>query len=262
MDKTLFNLQRLSCQEQAGMVWIGGDTLRDKGLWGVKDMGAALQPFLYDYSGENDTGILPPSHASHLIGYREWDLEANWQLLVETVLESYHVKHLHKRTLGQVTHPTWAMVSEYMDDFFNVRHVVPLRTFEPPTASEAQENGDWTDQTTRDFLGQTSTAFIVFPMTSINFFKRFVMFSTIEPALVKGSSSSGTATPSTSSKVRMWALSHRFYDPTSEDEPDGEKQQRRDLDSLTNELEKYRLQEVENQNKIYEKQRFYREPGG
>lgn len=29
---------------------------------------------------------------------------------------------------------------------------------------------------------------------------------------------------------------------------------RRDLDSLTNELEKYRLQEVENQNKIYEKQ--------
>ena len=28
---------------------------------------------------------------------------------------------------------------------------------------------------------------------------------------------------------------------------------RRDLDSLTNELEQYRLQEVENQNKIYEK---------
>jgi len=224
-DKTPFQLKQLACQEGAGMVWIGGeDELRTNGQWGIDEINAALRPLLFDYdSQENGDNSL---HPNRIIGYREWDLDANWQLLVETVLESYHVKHLHKRTLGQVTHPTWAMVSSYMDNGFNLRHSVPLVNFDTESAAIAKEE-EWTHSDTRDFLGQTSTGFVIFPLTSINLFKRFATFTTFAPTHTNNGSNKKDTT--TQSKVRMWALPHRYFNASSEDE---QQQQERDLQSM------------------------------
>jgi len=235
LDTSLYSLKALDCQEQGGMIWVGGTKMREQHGWKMTEMEAALQPFVYQYNTtttsststtnhnnnnqqQQMTPLLPsplPDHASTILGYREWILPVNWQLAVETLLESYHVKYLHAKTLHRVTHPTWAMVSDVMDDGRNIRHVVPLRNFVP----QPQQHLEWTKEDTQRFLAQTTTTFFVFPATAISIFKRFILFTTFEPVMeatttIRTASSSATP-PSTSSKIRSWAMPHPWYDPSS-----------------------------------------------
>jgi phenylpropionate dioxygenase-like ring-hydroxylating dioxygenase large terminal subunit len=217
MSPSQFQLEPVTCTEQAGYVWVGGDTMRQQGLWQMEEMEATLKPFLHDPSSPST-----PASAYKIIGYREWLIQANWQLLVETALESYHVPVLHQKTFHLVTDPTeGTMVSQYQDNNKNVTMTVPLRNFTRRTTND----DNWTDQDTLRFLGDTTTTHLLFPYSFVTLFKRFLMFMTVEP--VMPSTTSKHDTPSTSTIIRAWTLSHRFYDSSEQEE--GEAIQQRDL---------------------------------
>lgn len=187
MDKEAFGLEVMSCQEKAGLVWIGGDLMRENNLWDMDELHTELEPFLFPPHSA-------PPDAYKVIGYKEWNLQANWQLVVETALESYHVKMLHQKTLNLVTHSTWAMASEWVDQGRNPIMTVPLKTFVPPRDDEDQQDP-------REFLGQSTTTCLASPSTFVVLLKRFLLVTAIEP--------SGSST----SRVRSWGLPHPLVDP-------------------------------------------------
>eukprot|EP00977_Amphora_coffeiformis_P007878 scaffold1752_cov188-Amphora_coffeaeformis.AAC.10 len=221
LDKSCRGLKPMGCFEKAGMIWIGDENQIKKefnNVWKMEEMHNALEPFLCSWDEMTNYG----GDAGTLVGYHEWpQLPANWQLLVETFLESYHVKALHAKTLHPVTHPTGVMASEWMDDGMNFRMTVPLKNFKVD-----DEDDDCNKP--QSFLGQTTTTHLLFPMTSVTLFKRFMIFLTIEPAAV--SSSSAASGGSDNSRIRVWAFSHPFYDPSSEE--NGSERRRRDFDAI------------------------------
>ncbi|CAB9525573.1 rieske 2fe-2S domain-containing protein [Seminavis robusta] len=212
MDTTELGLTPLTCTETAGYVWIGGDALRQERLWQAEDMQSTLEHFLHPPGKQQS--------AAALIGYREWTVQANWQLLVETALESYHVPALHQKTFHLVTDPTeGTMVSQWKDSHRNVTMTVPLRNFQPDHDESA---AGWTDQDTLRFLGETTTTHLIFPAAFVTFFKRLATFITMEPA----ASQHHPTEPSTSTLVRAWALPHKWY------EDDDQEAQKRDFASV------------------------------
>ena len=220
LDKSCRALKPIKCFDKAGIIWIGNeeqfknDTNK---LWKMEEMHTALEPFLYSWDN-NETN----DDAGTLVGYHEWpQLPANWQLLVETFLESYHVKTLHAKTLHPVTHPTGVMASEWMDDGMNFRMTVPLKNFKVDGDDNDNDNP-------QSFLGQTTTTHLLFPTASVSLFKRFMIFLTIEPTAAASSTASSGG--SGISKIRAWAFSHPFYDPSSEET--GSDRRRRDFEGI------------------------------
>lgn len=214
MDTVELGLTPLTCSEQAGFIWVGGDEMRQQGLWQAEDMHITLDPILHQPTTSNKT-TTPPS-AYNLIGYREWTIEANWQLLVETALESYHVPALHQKTFHLVTDPTeGTMVSEWKDRNRNVTMTVPLRNFHHDVVADDGTN-NWTAQDTIRFLGETTTTHLIFPYSFVTLFKRFAVFITMTPY---------NPSPSSTTNIRAWALPHQWHDASLE----GDKVQQRDF---------------------------------
>lgn len=193
MNKEEFGLEVLTCTEDAGIVWVGGDQMRDQKLWSTEELSSEWEPFLH-------SPVSAPPEAYKVFGYREWTVQANWQLAVETALESYHIKSLHSKTFNVITHSS-CMSSQYLDGNRNAIMTVPLRSFQAQDDEEVQGG----EEAVQRFLEQTTTTSLIFPATLSTLVKRFLSVITIEPI------------NSTSSKVRSWALPHRFCDPAEVD---------------------------------------------
>lgn len=226
LDKKSLGLMQLPCQEIAGGIWVGGQDLKICNYNEIDNDNGQEQTSAWSKT-EIDQELkdlwLSPS-SSRLVGFREWHLEANWQIIVETFLESYHVPFLHRNTLGLVTH-RHAMVVDRLDGR-SVRHSVALKNFDMSTL-DRNDDDDETQVSPQDpFFNQTTTTYFLFPSTAITLFKRFVVFLSIVPEISRGD---GSSEPQASRRCRLraWAVCHA----TSKDEHDVELQQR-DFESV------------------------------
>jgi len=89
IDKADFNLAELSAREFGGIVWVGLDRKRETDF-------SNLVPEL-----EADLKALEIPDA-HLYGHRRFRLNANWKLVLEPFMESYHVPRLHAASIGDL----------------------------------------------------------------------------------------------------------------------------------------------------------------
>lgn len=207
LEKKDHSLAHLPCMERGGNIWVGGDAFQEKTGWSLDEIDSELQELLPSV-GEDDKDLM--------IGYREWTVEANWQLLVETFLEAYHVSALHKDTLGLVAHSN-VMVTDILDDR-SFRMTVPLKNFETDCDDDDAASAAATDpygaSTSDPFFSQTTTTYFVFPHTAVSIFKRFVIVLSIVPATSSGSSDES---PSSTSWVRAWGIKDKGVDDNRDD---------------------------------------------
>ena len=240
-DPKRWGLLPLQCQEQAGMIWVGGrndSLLKPKtsssfssSWWNVQEMHAHIQPFLHTPDTFDAAAVVAEDDSNVMVvGYREYYLETNWQLVMETLLQD-------------TTTPT-VISEEWMDQEFNVRRTIPLPNFfkaDNPINSNNSKDNDWTDQDSQQFLGETTTTHLIFPMTTIVLLKRCLVFLAVEPinknnnnpnnkrqaTTAPAAEEDRQLMPSSRSKLRAWAVQHPFYDPS--DEENGHKIQQRDF---------------------------------
>jgi nitrite reductase/ring-hydroxylating ferredoxin subunit len=208
LEKESLGLLSLPCQETAGGIWVDGSTVSGHSSsspsssssewWSLNEIDRELQDLWLDPPLPSSFNQ-KESPLSQLVGFREWQLKANWQLLVETFLEAYHVQFLHQNTLGRVTHGN-RMVVEPLDTR-SLRHTVPLSNFDISSSSDVDQDVSPTDP----FFNQTSTTYLLFPSVSVSLFKRFAAFMSIvpEPANMDESNNGNSG-----SRVRLWAVTH------------------------------------------------------
>lgn len=87
LEKAAMGLRRLPCKETGGIIWLGLDPKHE--------------PDFSDASGQltEDFDAFGLS-SMHVYKRKTYDLRANWKLLIETFLETYHVPPLHKDTVA------------------------------------------------------------------------------------------------------------------------------------------------------------------
>lgn len=87
LDKKTHGLRELQTREAGGIIWVGMDPRQD-----------------YDFS--HIEGQLAADFAAfgmdtaHIYKRKRFDLKANWKILLETFMETYHVPPLHKETVA------------------------------------------------------------------------------------------------------------------------------------------------------------------
>lgn len=84
MDKTQFGLVELPSMEEGGLIWFS--PVENADFRHAKALGADFAAF---GMGE-----------SHLFRRRTHEVAANWKLIMDAFLESYHVTRLHSQTIG------------------------------------------------------------------------------------------------------------------------------------------------------------------
>lgn len=87
LDKAEHGLRRLPLCEAGGILWLGLDPNCEP------DFDDAIGPVADDLSAFNIPNM-------HVYGRKRFDLAANWKILVETFLETYHVPSLHRDTVA------------------------------------------------------------------------------------------------------------------------------------------------------------------
>jgi phenylpropionate dioxygenase-like ring-hydroxylating dioxygenase large terminal subunit len=223
LNKNDIGLKKMDCFESAGAIWLkypSKDKTNDSQLqFSYSAIDSELSSLAalptYKQSQPNNTN-------NNLLRYREWNINANWQLLVETFLESYHVKYLHNDTLGIVAHSN-VMVTDVLDDY-SARMTVPLKSFD--TDSMGNDNDDNDDDDS--FWDQTTTTYHLFPNAAISIFKRFILYLSIQPI------GPDTEQPSTSSLVQVWGVPRSY---TGDAETNERTLQERDMESVIRGIE-------------------------
>lgn len=89
IDKGDYGLAELPCRAFAGLVWVCLDRNRTPDF-------AHLTPGL-----ETDFAALEVPTA-HVYGHRNFRVKANWKLVLEPFMESYHVPRLHASSIGEL----------------------------------------------------------------------------------------------------------------------------------------------------------------
>jgi len=84
LDKTQFGLKRLPTRELGGLIWFAFD--EDADFADAETLGHDFDAF--HLSGQ------------YLFRRRTHDVKANWKLIMDAFLESYHVQRLHAATIG------------------------------------------------------------------------------------------------------------------------------------------------------------------
>lgn len=98
-DKSQYNLPSLPTREHAGIIWAVLD--------------ADIEP---DWSGLDDGFAEDMAHlgvpGAYVYGHKRFDLSANWKLVLEPFMESYHVTRLHASSIGELFTDMASIVSK------------------------------------------------------------------------------------------------------------------------------------------------------
>ncbi|WP_077036179.1 aromatic ring-hydroxylating dioxygenase subunit alpha, partial [Pelomonas sp. KK5] len=100
LDKSTHGLRRLPVCEAGGIIWVGLDSKAPPDFSEVQ--GQLARDF--------EAFGIP---AMHVYGRRTFDLAANWKLLIETFLETYHVAPLHAKTVAPMFAPVPTLMSHF-----------------------------------------------------------------------------------------------------------------------------------------------------
>eukprot|EP00980_Cylindrotheca_fusiformis_P002476 scaffold584_cov132-Cylindrotheca_fusiformis.AAC.29 len=204
------------CFESAGAIWAANPALDEKNQELFPSIHSELSSLILQSSTDDQRDPANSARHGSVLGYRKWNINANWQLLVETFLESYHVKYLHNNTLALVSHSN-VMVTDVLDDY-STRMTVPLKSFNVEHEVDPNQDDD-------SFWNETTTTYHLFPNSAISIFKRFILYLSIQP------SSADPDEPSTSSIVQLWAVPRTFAN-------DKERSlQKRDMESVVRGIE-------------------------
>lgn len=88
LNKSEQGLRRLPVSESGGLIWVGLDPDHEPDFSDTKGQ----------LTADLDAFGLP---GMHVFARKTYDLKANWKILIETFLETYHVPPLHKNTVAQ-----------------------------------------------------------------------------------------------------------------------------------------------------------------
>ncbi len=123
-DKSEYHLPTLPVREHAGIIW------------GVLDR--AIDP---DWSGMDEGFAIDMQHLgvpdAYLYDTKRFDLKANWKLVLEPFMESYHVTRLHRDSIGDLFRDMPVIVSKLGP---HQRKVAGKVQFEPEMIENRDEN--------------------------------------------------------------------------------------------------------------------------
>jgi nitrite reductase/ring-hydroxylating ferredoxin subunit len=100
LDKAEYGLRRLPACEAGGIVWIGLDP--DHPV----DFSLVQGQIADDFEAFGIPGM-------HYYGSRSFDLAANWKIIIETFLETYHVPPVHKETVAPHFAPVPTLITMF-----------------------------------------------------------------------------------------------------------------------------------------------------
>jgi phenylpropionate dioxygenase-like ring-hydroxylating dioxygenase large terminal subunit len=145
LDKSKLNLARLPVTERFGFIWVVATPSEDY------DFDAFLDPL------EPDLG--PLGLEKHVVFRRATTTaRTNWKLVMEAFLDGYHVRHLHKKTVG----PYFSEHQSYSElTGPHVRAVVGRGGFREAVANDAI--GDIRDVATPTYAIFPNTVFVAQP---------------------------------------------------------------------------------------------------
>lgn len=118
-DKASRPLTQLPCKESGGIIW------------GILDARAAPDFSILSDQIASDFEHLGLTKA-YAYGYRRFELEANWKLVMEPFLEGYHVQRLHINSIGPLGLDMFADVISVADRFgLHLRQTSGRGNFDP-----------------------------------------------------------------------------------------------------------------------------------
>jgi len=85
-------------RENARLVKFRTATWGDMTFVSLTDNGPSLEEYLGQMADQGNHWLAPPHRFTRMW---EWDYAANWKIVVENTLESYHISCLHQKTLGR-----------------------------------------------------------------------------------------------------------------------------------------------------------------
>jgi phenylpropionate dioxygenase-like ring-hydroxylating dioxygenase large terminal subunit len=124
LDKSRRNLVELPSREAGGFVWVMLDRHAAPDFSNV-DEGLVADMTAFEIAG------------AHVYGHKTFHLDANWKLVLEPLLEGYHVQRLHAATVG----PLFADVPNVVDRLgANIRQISGKAQFDPSELDVPGEN--------------------------------------------------------------------------------------------------------------------------
>jgi phenylpropionate dioxygenase-like ring-hydroxylating dioxygenase large terminal subunit len=123
-DKADRPLAELACKEAGGLIWV------------MLDRSAKPDFSNVDALLTDDFDAFELAH-QHAYGRKQFDLNANWKLVLEPFLEGYHVQRLHARSVG----PLFADVPNVTTELgMNIRQISGKANFTPDCLDIEGEN--------------------------------------------------------------------------------------------------------------------------
>lgn len=111
LDRSRKGLRQLACRESAGIIWVGLNPDIEPDFSHIGDeLAADLEAF-----GLPDMKVYKR---------KTFDLPANWKLIVEPFFEGYHVRPLHKNTVGKEFSAVQPIQIDRLDGGPNTRQTV------------------------------------------------------------------------------------------------------------------------------------------
>lgn len=158
LDRGEYALKELPCLEAGGLIWVGVDPARDY------DFGV-IEGQLKDEFDAMGIG------AMRIYDSKLYPVGANWKLVMDTMLDSYHVTRLHKDSLA----PFFVDVENHID------------LIGPHIRSASARGNFRRDKVTGDF-NQTRRisvfSYVLFPNTIVVVSPRFMSVAVVRPTAV------------------------------------------------------------------------------